>query len=102
VAIPLLWAMVPAGAVATVTPSSLAILLLGALGPGAIGGLTFVWGLRRIAASHASILTLLEPFVAVVLAALVLGQELGPARIAGGLLILTGAVLVITGRRARA
>ncbi|MDF2691723.1 MAG: putative rane protein [Labilithrix sp.] len=98
IAIPLLWAMVPAGSLGAVTTSSLVILLLGALGPGAVGGLTFVWGLRRIAASHASILTLLEPFVAVVLAALVLGQELGSARISGGLLILTGAAVVITAR----
>lgn len=98
IAIPLLWAMVPPGSLGAVTTSSLMTLLLGALGPGAIGGLTFVWGLRRIAASHASILTLLEPLVAVVLAALVLGQELGSARISGGLLILTGAAVVIAAR----
>ena len=98
VAIPLLWAMVPAGALAAVSTSSIAVVVAGALGPGAVGGLTFVWGLRRIAASHASVLTLLEPFVAVVMAALFLGQALGEAQILGGMLILVGAVGVITAR----
>ena len=98
VAVPLLWSLVPAGAVAAASATSIAVVLAGSLGPGALGGLTFVWGLRRIAASHASILTLLEPFVAVVLAALFLGQGLGQGQLLGGSLILTGAVLVITAR----
>ncbi|MBX3209397.1 MAG: DMT family transporter [Labilithrix sp.] len=101
VAVPLLWALVPAGALAGASTSSIAIVVLGSLGPGALGGLTFVWGLRRVAASHASILTLLEPLVAVVIAALVLGQTLGTARLLGGGLILVGAVLVIAARPLR-
>ena len=76
---------------------SLGVVVAGALGPGALSGLLFVWGLRRIAASHASVLTLLEPFVAVVLAAAVLGEGLGAVPIAGGALILTGAILVVSG-----
>ncbi len=98
VAIPLLWTMIPAGSLAAASASSIAIVVAGAIGPGALGGLTFVWGLRRIAASHASVLTLLEPFVAVVLAALVLGQALQKAQILGGILILIGAGAVITAR----
>jgi drug/metabolite transporter (DMT)-like permease len=98
VAIPLLWMMVPAGALAATSSSSIGVVVVGSLGPGVLGGLTFVWGLRRIAASHASILTLLEPFVAVVAAALFLGQTLRQAQIVGGLLILLGAVLVVTAR----
>lgn len=98
VAVPLLWVMVPAGALGAASTSAIMVVILGSLGPGALGGLTFVWGLRRIAASHASILTLLEPFVAVVTAAVFLGQKLAGGQIFGGLFILTGAVAVITAR----
>jgi drug/metabolite transporter (DMT)-like permease len=98
VAVPFLWAMVPTGALAEAPAASLAVVVAGALGPGALGGLTFVWGLRRIAASHASVLTLLEPFVAVATAALFLGQKLSSGQILGGLCILTGAVVVVTAR----
>jgi drug/metabolite transporter (DMT)-like permease len=80
----------------TVSPHVLGIVLLGALGPGALCGLLFVWGLRRIAASHASVLTLLEPLVAVVLAVALLGEDIGAVPIAGGVLILVGALVVIT------
>lgn len=96
VSVLLLSAMVPSGAFAAVSTTSLAVVVLGAIGPGALGGLAFVWGLRRTAASHASILTLLEPFVAVVGAAVLLGQRLGSLQLCGGGLILVGAVLVIT------
>jgi drug/metabolite transporter (DMT)-like permease len=81
---------------------ALTVLALGALGPGVLGGLLFVWGLRRIAASRASVLTLLEPLVAVVLAALLMGEHLGPLGLLGGLLILGGAVAVVTADPSRA
>jgi drug/metabolite transporter (DMT)-like permease len=97
VTVPLLFAVVPPTEYALVTGPSLAYVVAGALGPGALCGLLFVWGLRRIAASHASVLTLLEPFVAVVLAAAVLGEGLGLVPVAGGVLILTGAILVVSG-----
>ena len=98
VATPLLFAMVPPSEVALVAPRAGFVVLLGALGPGALGGLLFVWGLRRIAASHASVLTLLEPFVAVLLAASVMGEKVGMIAVVGGALILGGALLVVTGR----
>lgn len=97
VTVPLLFAVVPPAEYGLVTAPSLGVVVAGALGPGALSGLLFVWGLRRIAASHASVLTLLEPFVAVVLAAAVLGEGLGAVPIAGGALILTGAILVVSG-----
>jgi drug/metabolite transporter (DMT)-like permease len=84
--------------VAAVSPGALGLVLLGSLGPGLTSGLLFVWGLRRIAASHASVLTLLEPFVAVLVAAAFLGERLGAVPVAGGMLILGGAALVVTGR----
>jgi drug/metabolite transporter (DMT)-like permease len=97
VATPLLFALVPRTEYAAVSQQALRMVVLGALGPGALGGLFFVWGLRRVKASHASVLTLLEPFVAVLLASSVLGENVGIVSVAGGALILGGAVLVVTG-----
>ena len=101
VAAPLLFALVPRAEYGLVSSHALWVVTLGSLGPGAVGGLFFVWGLRRIPASQASVLTLLEPFVAVLLAAAVMGQSLGMVAVIGGLLILLGAVLVVTGRPRR-
>jgi drug/metabolite transporter (DMT)-like permease len=98
VSVPLLFACVPISDYAAVSGRSLAYVLGGALGPGALGGLLFVWGLRRVPASHASVLTLLEPFVAVLLATLVLGESVGRLPILGGVLILAGAAVVVSGR----
>jgi DME family drug/metabolite transporter len=95
VAVPLLFAFVPGREYGLVTASALRTVLLGALGPGLLCALFFVWGLRRVAASHASVLTLFEPFVAVVLAAAVLGEHLGRGPILGGVLILAGALVVV-------
>lgn len=98
VATPLLFALVPTQEYALVSRHALTIVMLGALGPGALGGLLFVWGLRRVPASHASVLTLLEPFVAVLLAAAVMGERVGIVAVAGGAMILAGAVVVVAGR----
>lgn len=96
VATPVLLALVPAGAWSALDPRALGFLLLGALGPGALGGLLFVWGLRRIRASHAATLALLEPFVAVLMAAAVMDQKLSFAAMVGGALILGGAARVVS------
>jgi drug/metabolite transporter (DMT)-like permease len=98
IATPLLFATVSAEDWRATSTSALVIVLLGAIGPGAASGLFFLWGLRRIVASHASVLTLLEPFVAVILAAAVLHEPLGAAPIVGAIAILGGAALVVTGR----
>ena len=73
-------------------------LAVASIGPGALAGLAFVWGLRRMPAAHASTLTLLEPLVAVVLGAVVFGEALGLRALAGGALILAGALTVMTAR----
>lgn len=95
-AIPLMIVMMPSGALSATPMRSIVLMSIAALGPGVLGGLVFIWGLRRIAASHASILTLLEPFVAVAVAALFLHQSVGGPQIFGGLFILAGAILVVT------
>lgn len=83
-------------------PSAVGVVVGGAVGPGAVAGLLFVWGLRRVPASHASVLTLLEPFVAVLLAAAFLAERLGGVQVAGGVLILAGALIVVFGAPERA
>ncbi len=96
VATPILLVMVPAGAWASVDPRALGFLVLGALGPGALGGLLFVWGVRRIRASHAATLALLEPFVAVIVAAVLMKQGLSLAAMVGGTLILGGTARIVS------
>ena len=58
--------------------------------PGAMAGVAFVWGLRRMPATHASMLTLLEPLVAVLIGASLYGEALGVRTLVGGGLILAG------------
>ena len=94
VATPLLALFVPMDAWHHVADN--AFLAVVAIGPGALAGLAFVWGLRRIPAAHASTLTLLEPLVSIVLGAAVLGERIGAGAGLGGVLILGGALLVMT------
>jgi drug/metabolite transporter (DMT)-like permease len=75
---------------------ALTYVAVGSVGPGAFGGLFFVWGLRRVAASHASTLTLLEPLVAVLVAAIAFHEHLAPVALVGGALIVVGAGLVVS------
>lgn len=51
-------------------------------------------GLARVGATRAAIISTLEPATTVLLAGLVLGETLGPVRLAGGALILAAAVIV--------
>lgn len=95
VSVPILLAVAPRGELAHASSATLGPLLLGALGPGALGGLLFVWGLRRVPATSASILTLLEPLAAVLIAAAALGEPLRATSGVGGALILAGAALVM-------
>jgi drug/metabolite transporter (DMT)-like permease len=61
---------------------------------GAIG--LFFAGLRRVGPTAASILSTLEPVVTVGLAFLTFGESLGPAQLAGGALVLTAVLAVLT------
>ncbi len=60
----------------------------------------FFAGLERVGPTSASILSTFEPAVAVALSALLLGEALTPAKVAGGALVL-GAVLVTARAGAR-
>jgi drug/metabolite transporter (DMT)-like permease len=96
VAIPLLCAAVPQGAWAASDARALGLFALASIGPGALAGLAFVWGLRRMPAAHASTLTLLEPLVAITLGTWVMGERLGVRGVMGAALILAGAAVVAT------
>lgn len=54
--------------------------------------LTFFAGLRRVGPSSAAILSTFEPVVTAGLAALALGESLGPVQLVGGLLVLASVV----------
>ncbi len=95
VAVPLLVTLVPRGAWALVDARAWAWLLAGGVGPGALGGLVFVWGLRRIAAAHAGALTLLEPLVAVVVGIVMFAEMPRPLGVVGAVLVLVGASMVV-------
>jgi drug/metabolite transporter (DMT)-like permease len=56
----------------------------------------FFAGLQRVGPTAASILSTLEPVVTVGLASAVFGESLGPAQLAGGLLVLAAVVAVRT------
>jgi drug/metabolite transporter (DMT)-like permease len=97
VATPLLAAFVPKQAWATVDVRAVEFLALVSIVPGALAGIAFVWGLRRMPASHAAMLTLLEPLVAVLIGILIYGEMMGPRVLVGGGLVLAGAAAVMTG-----
>ena len=102
-------ALVCTGAAVSLTVSTAA---LGALRPGALTAAGWGWlaalavvstvgaiglffaGLRRAGPTAASILSTVEPLVTVLLAALVFGERLAPAQLAGGALVLA-AVLAL-------
>jgi drug/metabolite transporter (DMT)-like permease len=54
----------------------------------------FVWGLQRIRASDAAIVSTFEPLAAALIAFGWLGQTLSPWQIAGGGLVIAGIALV--------
>ena len=69
------------------------VALLGIVGA-AIPGILVLSAIRSIGPTRTGILLLLEPVIAVVLAAVLLGQEVVPLQLVGGALVLAGSVLV--------
>ncbi|MEU7633371.1 EamA family transporter [Nocardia sp. NPDC049220] len=70
------------------------VLLVLAVAGTVLPYLTGLRALRDLPAVLASVLALVEPLVAAVLAWLLLGQAIGPTQLAGAAILLTGAVLV--------
>lgn len=67
------------------------ILIVGACVCGVVPTLLFNGGLRRLRASQASVLTLVEPLVAVAVGVFVWREQLHPLSVVGGVCILLGA-----------
>lgn len=72
-----------------------------ALGPMFVAYLLFGRGLRTVSSSRATTVTLLEPFVATLLAVLVVGERLDPLGWLGLALVLAGVVSVVLARPPR-
>jgi drug/metabolite transporter (DMT)-like permease len=80
--------------------AALAVLVVGGLLCGAVPTVLFYAGLRRVQASQASVLTLVEPFVAVVLGVVVWGEALHTTGVVGGACVLAAAAWIArAGRR---
>ena len=87
-------AVVAGGVVVDVEPLPLAILVGGGVVCGALPLLLFYAGLRRLPASQASVLTLVEPVTAVAIGVVVLREPLTWSVAVGGAFVLVGVALV--------
>lgn len=87
--------------VPTGTDQWLIVLGIGVFGTG-IPLVSFYEGLKRVRASHASVLGTGEPVASVAFGVTILGESLAPTTIAGGALVLAGVLLVQFGEGARA
>lgn len=74
-----------------------ALIYLGLL-PTALGYILFISGIRNVSATIASIVTLVEPLVATVLAWWLFGEQLGPLGILGAVLLIGAIVLLMVVR----
>jgi DME family drug/metabolite transporter len=93
-AVPLVVLAVVAGHESLVVASDWPVFLYLALVPTVIGHSLYAAGLRTTSASVATLLSLLEPVVAAVLAVLVVGEHLGAAGWAGIALVVLGQALL--------
>src|SRR5579859_531054 len=73
------------------------LLLALGTGPTAVAYTLYFRGLRRVAASTAALLALLEPLTGAILAALILGQRLTATGIAGAATLLAAVVVTVRG-----
>ena len=95
-------AFVTGDRIAVGPPDTSPVLAVGwvALGPGALASVLVVIGMRRLRAQTASLLLLLNPPTAAVLAIVLLDERLGPVQVVGAALIL-GAIGSASGIRPR-
>ncbi len=90
------------GFVASYPAAGWALLLYLGLIPTALAYLFFLTGIRRITATVASIVTLIEPLTSTVLAWLLFGERLGPLGVFGAALLLGAIGLLYRGESRRA
>ena len=80
-------------------PALWPVVLWAGLMAAALPALLFLHGVRAIGPTRTSIVALVEPVAGALLAAVLLAETLGPAQIAGGVLVLVAAVLLQRGGR---
>jgi drug/metabolite transporter (DMT)-like permease len=85
------------GHLAAIELGDLALLTAGAAALGTLAGLAYIRGLTRIGSSRASILTFLEPIVAVLVGWLIWREPLGVGALIGGACVLGAGGWVIRG-----
>lgn len=98
-AVPLAIVLAATGAALLERSANLAIVGYLALGPMFLAYVLFGWGLRLIRSSTVTVITLLEPVVATLLAVAIVGERLDVLGWAGLALILVGVSVVSTARR---
>ena len=76
-------------------PAAIGLLVALGTGPTAVAYTLFFRGLRSAAASTAALLALLEPLTGAILAALLLGERLSAAGIAGAAIIGTAVIITV-------
>lgn len=81
------------------TPSAWAAVIAIALVSTIVAMVGFFAGLRRLGAADAATLSTLEPVVTFVLAALVLGEPVGPLQVLGGGIVLAAVAALARGKR---
>ena len=91
-------ALVGGGSQDLLHPAALPLLIYLGIGPTAVAYGMFSAGLRRVPATVAGIVTLLEPLTATTLGLFVFGESLGAPGVAGAALLL-GALIVLTSAR---
>jgi drug/metabolite transporter (DMT)-like permease len=79
----------------TIGSRELGYLVLLGVGITGLTGAVYILALRAVPATTAGILGYLEPLSAVVLAAIVLGEDPGPATVIGGAAIVAAGVAVV-------
>lgn len=100
-AIPLIPVLLILGGPLLQSPSTVAISSYLALGPMFVAYLLFGIGMRTLRSSTATTITLLEPFVATLLAVLIVGERLDALGWLGLALILAAVTVLATAGRAR-
>ncbi|MEQ8967492.1 MAG: EamA family transporter [Azospirillaceae bacterium] len=80
-------------------PAAWAVLAYMGLVPTALAYVLFYAGIRRITATVAGLVTLVEPLTATALAAILFGERLGPTGAAGAGLLIGGLALLATERQ---
>lgn len=98
-AVPLAIVLAATGAALFERSTNLAIVGYLALGPMFLAYVLFGWGLRLIRSSTVTVITLLEPVVATLLAVAIVGERLDVLGWIGLALILVGVSVVSTARR---